>query len=121
LTWTDEDMIVHNLSLATQRSYMQAVARFGHSIEWIAFAEPPFAGLGPVLAYLGRYTNRGAVATNRVTRLANGQVDFTWKDYRHHGKTKIMPLPTDEPRRGLIRLPWAHLRRGLAEANALAS
>ena len=34
--------------------------------------------------------------TRRLTRLADGQVDFTWKDYRHHGKTKVMTLAADE-------------------------
>jgi Putative transposase len=45
-----------------------------------------------VLAYLGRYTHRVALANSRLTRLADGQVDFTWKDYRQHGKTKVMTL-----------------------------
>ena len=31
-----------------------------------------------------------------VTQLADGQVGFTWKDYRHHGKTKVMTLVADE-------------------------
>jgi hypothetical protein len=49
-----------------------------------------------VLAYLGRYTHRVAIANSRLTRLADDQVDFTWKDYRHHGKTKVMTLAADE-------------------------
>ena len=36
------------------------------------------------------------LANSRLTRLADGQVDFTWKDYRHHGKTKVMTLAADE-------------------------
>ena len=49
-----------------------------------------------MLAYLGRYTHRVALANSRLIRLANGQVDFTWKDYRHHGKTKVITLAADE-------------------------
>jgi hypothetical protein len=64
--------------------------------EWVVYAKRPFAGPEQVLAYLGRYTHRVALANSRLTRLADGQVDFTWKDYRHHGKTKIMTLPADE-------------------------
>ena len=56
----------------------------------------PFAGPEPVLAYLGRYTHRVALANSRLTRLADGEVDFTWKDYRDHGKTKVMTLSADE-------------------------
>ena len=65
-------------------------------IEWVVYAKPPFAGPEPVLAYLGRYTHRVAIANSRLTRLADGQVDFTWKDYRLHGKTKTMTLAADE-------------------------
>jgi len=64
--------------------------------EWVVFAKRPFAGPEQVLAYLGRYTHRIALANSRLIRLANGQVDFTWKDYRHHGKTKVMTLAADE-------------------------
>jgi hypothetical protein len=34
-----------------------------------------------VLTYLGRYTHRVAIANSRLTRLSDGNVDFTWKDY----------------------------------------
>ena len=50
----------------------------------------------PVPAYLGRYTHRVAIANSRLTRLANGQVGFTWKGYRHNGKTKTMTLAANE-------------------------
>ena len=62
----------------------------------MVYAKRPFAGPEQVLAYLGRYTHRVAMANSRLTRLADGQVDFTWKDYRHHGKTKVMTLAADE-------------------------
>ena len=66
------------------------------AVEWVVYAKRPFAGPEQVLAYLGRYTHRVALANSRLTRLADGQVDFTWKDYRHHGKTKVMTLAADE-------------------------
>jgi hypothetical protein len=66
------------------------------TVEWVVYAKRPFAGPEPVLAYLGRYTHRVALANSRLIRLADGQVDFTWKDYRHHGKTKVMTLAADE-------------------------
>jgi hypothetical protein len=65
-------------------------------VDWVVHAKPPFAGPGPVLAYLGRYTHRVALANSRLTRLADGDVDFTWKDYRDGGKTKVMTLAADE-------------------------
>jgi hypothetical protein len=64
--------------------------------EWVVYSKRPFAGPEQVLGYLGRYTHRVAIANSRLTRLADGQVSFTWKDYRHHGKTKVMTLPASE-------------------------
>ena len=66
------------------------------SIDWVVYAKPPFAGPDAVLAYLGRYTHRVAIANSRLTRLTDDAVDFTWKDYRDHGKTKVMTLAADE-------------------------
>ena len=65
-------------------------------IEWVVYAKRPFAGPQQVLAYLGRYTHRVALANSRLIRLANGQVSFTWKDYQREGETKVMTLAADE-------------------------
>jgi len=65
-------------------------------VEWVVYAKPPFAGPDAVLAYLGRYTHRVAIANSRLTRLEDGDVDFTWKDYRDSSKTKVMTLSADE-------------------------
>ena len=58
------------------------------AIDWVVYAKPPFAGPERCSTYLGRYTHRVAIANSRLTRLADSNVDFTWKDYRDHGKTK---------------------------------
>jgi hypothetical protein len=49
-----------------------------------------------VLAYLGRYTHRVAIANSRLVALDDDHVAFTWKDYRQNGATKIMKLKPDE-------------------------
>jgi len=64
--------------------------------EWVVYAKPPFAGPEQVVAYLGRYTHRVAIANSRLIQMADGQVSFTWKDYRQQGKTKVMTLAADE-------------------------
>lgn len=64
--------------------------------EWVVYAKPPFAGPEQVLGYLGRYTHRVALANSRLVDLKHGQVSFTWKDYRHESKTKVMTLAADE-------------------------
>jgi len=65
-------------------------------IEWVVYAKPPFGGPEQVLAYLGRYTHRVAIANSRLVGLNQGQVSFRWKDYRHHDKPKVMTLSADE-------------------------
>lgn len=49
-----------------------------------------------MLAYLGRYTHRVAIANSRLVSLADGKVTFRWRDYRHGRRTKLMTLEADE-------------------------
>jgi hypothetical protein len=83
------------VALAEPAAFSNRLDRL-RAVEWVVFAKRPFAGPEQVLAYLGRYTHRVALANSRLTRLADGLVDFTWKDYHHHGKTKVMTLAADE-------------------------
>jgi hypothetical protein len=64
--------------------------------DWVVYAKPPFGGPEQVLEYLGRYTHRVAIANHRLVDLVDGRVRFHWKDYRHHGKRKVMSLTADE-------------------------
>src|SRR5262245_62971867 len=65
-------------------------------LDWVVYAKPPFGGPEQVLAYLGRYTHRVAIANSRLLSLADGNIRFTWKDYRADGRTKVMTLDADE-------------------------
>ena len=65
-------------------------------IDWVVYAKKPFGGPAQVLAYLGRYTHRVAIANRRLVALDDTHVTFTWKDYRHAGRTKIMRLHAHE-------------------------
>ena len=57
---------------------------------------PPFGSPDQVLAYLGRYTHRVAIANSRLVRLEQRQISFRWRDYRHHDKPKVMTLAASE-------------------------
>jgi hypothetical protein len=65
-------------------------------VEWVVYAKPPFGGPEQALAYLGRYTHRVAISNARLVSLLDEQVAFRWKDYRHHGRTKVMTLEAFE-------------------------
>ena len=63
----------------------------------------------PLRSWLGRYTHRVAIANSRLVSVSDTEVSFRWKDYRHHGKAKVMTLAAHEfteasrfPNRGLI-------------------
>src|SRR5215211_1581541 len=73
-------------------------------LDWVVYAKPPFGGPEQVLAYLGHYTHRVAIANSRLLSLADSEVRFTWKDYRAGGKTKVMTLDAGE----FIPVPVAH-------------
>ena len=60
--------------------------------DWVVYAKPPFAGAAQVLAYLGRYTHRVAIANHRLVSFEDGEVRFRWRDYAHGNKKKIMTL-----------------------------
>ena len=65
-------------------------------VDWVVYAKKPFGGPAQVLAYLGRYTHRVAIANSRLVALDETHVAFTWKDYRSGGATKVMRLKADE-------------------------
>ena len=47
--------------------------------DWVVYAKPPFGGPEQVLAYLGRYTHRVAIANSRLLDSTDGRVSFRWK------------------------------------------
>ena len=64
--------------------------------EWVVYSKPPFGNPSRVLKYLARYTHRVAISNGRLVKLEQGRVFFTWKDYAHGAKRKVMSLPAAE-------------------------
>jgi hypothetical protein len=64
--------------------------------QWVVYAKPPFGGPEQVLEYLGRYTHRVAISNQRLVACDEGTVSFTWKDYRHQDRQKVMTLDGGE-------------------------
>jgi len=63
---------------------------------WVVYCKPPFAGPEHVLAYLGRYTHRVAISSDRLVGLDDGRVRFRWRDYADGDRTKVMELEAPE-------------------------
>ncbi len=82
--------------------YLVEPAAFGRhlnalrNVKWVVYAKRPFGGPEQVLAYLGRYTHRVAIANSRLLACEHGRVRFRWKDYRAGNKSKVMTLDAEE-------------------------
>jgi hypothetical protein len=66
------------------------------NVKWVVYAKPPFAGPQQVVDYVGRYTHRVAISNHRIVDIEEGQVKFSWRDYRDNNQQKTMPLSADE-------------------------
>ena len=95
-------------------NHRQYFAKLRHGLyqkDWYVHTERAFDGPEAVLQYLGRYTHRIAISNERILKLEDGMVTFSWKDYRDNQK-KIMVLPAHEfIRRMLLHiLPCGFMR-----------
>jgi hypothetical protein len=77
---------------ATFKAHCAALRR----IDWVVYAKRPFGSPEQVLAYLGRYTHRVAIANSRLIDMTGDKVWFRWKDYRKQGVNKVMVLTAAE-------------------------
>ena len=64
--------------------------------DWVVYSQPPAAGAEVVLKYLSRYVHRSALSNGRLLALSEAEVSFTWKDYAHGGKERVLTLPGEE-------------------------
>jgi Putative transposase/Transposase zinc-binding domain len=64
--------------------------------EWVVYAKPPWKSPEHVLKYLARYTHRVAIGNSRLQSIDDGQVTFTYKDYRHQSRQRTLTLAATE-------------------------
>ena len=83
-------------SLGERRVFAERIASSLRKTDWIVYAKPPFGGPEQVLAYLARYTHRAAIANSRLVAAGDDEVAFTYKDYRRHGRHRLMRLSPEE-------------------------
>jgi hypothetical protein len=82
-------------SLRERSSFLNCLVPLRET-EWVVYAKRPFAGPEQVLDYVGRYTHRVAISNNRLLDIAQGNVTFRYKDYRHDAQQKTMTLEVQE-------------------------
>ncbi len=75
-----------------QPSAFRALRARAHAIEWVVYAKPPFGSPDCVLKYLARYTHRIAISNHRLLSVEQDRVSFSWKDYRHGHRQRVLTL-----------------------------
>jgi hypothetical protein len=102
-------------ALATPSAFSDLVRSLRQQ-QWVVYAKRPFSSPERVLDYLGRYTHRVALSNNRIRAVAESAdgplVTFSYRDRKHHNRTRTMALQADEfMRRFLLHiLPQGFMR-----------
>jgi Putative transposase/Transposase zinc-binding domain len=78
--------------LASAQGWRQFIDLLYNKV-WVVYAKRPMAGPRQVLAYLGRYTHRVAIANHRIVEVKEGQVRFSFRDRRQGNRLETMALP----------------------------
>ncbi len=81
--------------LSSDKEFQKLMNRL-YKKNWVVYAKPAFGGPGQVYDYLGRYTHRVAISNNRIVKLSNDRVTFTWRDRRNDNEEKEMTLDVFE-------------------------
>ncbi|WP_063464932.1 transposase [Ectothiorhodospira sp. BSL-9] len=96
--------LVASLRQASDRGELSRVTRPGEvdrlldelmQVPWNVYTKACLNHSATVVDYLGRYTHRIAISNQRVLGLDNGEVHFTYKDYRTDQR-KVMVLAGEE-------------------------
>ena len=79
---------------------------------WVVYCKPPFGGPKKVLEYLSRYTHRVAISNDRLLRLEEDRVAFSYRDRAEEDDRREMELPAEEfIRRFLLHILPDHFVR----------
>lgn len=64
--------------------------------DWVVYAKQPFGGPKQVINYLSRYTHRTAISNDRIKKVDDKNVSFTWKDYKNNYASRITTLQGED-------------------------
>lgn len=98
LYYLKDAYIKEQLQLKGEISYLANKADFAilmsqlYKKRWVTYCKIPFAGSEQIFNYLARYTHKIAITNNRIKRLENDRVYFSYRDYRDQNKIKETSL-----------------------------
>ena len=64
--------------------------------DWVVYAKEPFKNASGIIKYLGNYSHRIAISNERIQKIEEDKILFSWKDYKDGSKRKTMVLPAEE-------------------------
>ncbi len=64
--------------------------------DWVVYAKPPFKNVEVLINYLARYTHKNAITHHRIKKVGQGKVSFSYTDYRHKNKKKVLTISSWE-------------------------
>lgn len=64
--------------------------------EWVCYSKKPFNNVGEVYEYLGRYAFKVCMSNERIVKVTDTHVVFTYKDRMDNNKEKTMKLKGEE-------------------------
>jgi len=79
-----------------KREMTQQISHTLFAKDWVVYCKRPFAHTASVVEYLGRYTHKIAISNHRITKLIEGTISFTVKNYRKQGKKEVITLSQHE-------------------------
>jgi hypothetical protein len=88
--------LVGRLASLAEASAFASWLRPLYGSDWVVYSQPPAAGPEVVLKYLSRYVHRSAISNGRLVSVTAEEVSFTWKDYAHGGKERVLTLSGEE-------------------------
>lgn len=78
-----------------RKNFHQLLSRL-HKTAWVTYSKPSFTEPEKLLDYLGRYVNRVAISNERIKKIADGKVTFSYKDRKHQNSKKELEISAIE-------------------------
>lgn len=89
------ELIQAKLLQTTGLDIAKILAQAGYK-SWNVYAKSPFGTVSSVIEYLGRYTHKVAITSNRIQSITEHSVQFKYKDYADEDRQKEMSLSIPE-------------------------
>lgn len=83
------------LQIEEEENFLKTIEQVCY-LHWNVYAKAPFAGPRQIIEYLGRYTHKVAISTNRIKEITEKEITFRYKDYQDGNKQKLMTLSHEE-------------------------